>query len=375
MKIGKLQFKQYAADKPITILPGGAFATASDVASKATLGLGSLHSLAAEQKTKLTLARYAMEPDFKFAVVGVGVTTKAEAIEHITKGTPLGQFLVNAEMQYCTELMASLSATKLPAWPSVPKTPGTVVPNWGPVKKCMFMKVANIALFCENTTDSVTTPFANYRLSNVHTVFANRGFAVVSLEGTNDVRANFVAQAQNARTVYLSGIGHGNYTTYTGNAFNPILQVGQYAAAEVKGKGIHFLSCETAGQLGPDTITKGASFYAGYTENFILVWDSPNTPAVDEFKLFAQSDSTFDVMIANGATAQQAYNATVQAFNAAIASVPGTVAATYLTADRDHLKLVGNPGATIQPYRLVRICFPLKPVQADLLAQAGVTME
>jgi hypothetical protein len=102
------------------------------------------------------------------------------------------------------------------------------------------------------------------------------------------------------------------------------------------------------------------------------VWDDTTTP-VDEFLLFAASDSTFDLMMANGATAQDAYDATILAFDAAISQVPNTVAASWLMYDRDHLELHGVPATQIRPYRTVKICFPLVSLELeDALVEAGV---
>jgi hypothetical protein len=103
-----------------------------------------------------------------------------------------------------------------------------------------------------------------------------------------------------------------------------------------------------------------------------MQWDDGTTPAVNEFELFARSDSTYDIMMAKGATAQEAYDATIQAFNAARAQVPNTVAATYLTWDRDHFRLHGDGTTTIKPYRSVKICFPIKVLEEeDALVRAG----
>jgi len=363
MKIGTLDFKSYAAKKPLAVSPLGKFLTASEIVAQPSLGSGSLFALGSDLQLKLALERYEAEPNFKLAIIGVGLVTKDEVIENIKGQTEFGQFAVRAELQYCNELIASLAGGAVAAWPVQAVKPLPVVPNWKPVQKCIVLKVPTRALFCENTTDGVTTPFANYRIANVHPVFQTRGFTMVVLTGSNDVRSKFVPEAKNGATVYISGIGHGNYTTYTGNYGDHILEVGLYDPAEVKGKAIHFLSCETSGKLGPDTVAKGAKSYVGYTENFILQWDDGSTPAINEFQLFAKSDSTFDIWMANGATAQQAYDATVQAFNAAIAQVPGTVAATYLTSDRNHLKLDGDSTTAILPYRYVKICYPIKTLE------------
>lgn len=374
MKIGKLEFKDYAAKKPLSLSAKGEFLTAKDIAGRPELSLGSLFTLEIDQQLKLALARYDLEPDFRLGIIGVGLLTKDEVVDHLKRKTDFGRLALRAEMSYCNELIAGLAGGIRPDWPTVPKkTVPFKPPNWRPVKKCVQLKIVNRVLFCENTTDNVTKPFADYRRNKVRPVFQARGFNVIALEGPDDVRANFIPHAKNALTVYFTGIGHGNYPVYTGNGGDHILEVGHYDAAEVQHKAIHFLSCRTARDLGPDTVAKGAKCYAGYTENFILQWDDGSTPAVNEFELFARCDSTYDIMMANGATAQNAYTAAIQAFNAAIAQVPNTVAATYLTWDRDHLKLHGDGTTTIKPFRTVRICFPIVPLeQEDALVQAGV---
>ncbi len=371
MKLGNLEFKEYATKKPVALSPQGEFITIADVISKGEGLLGSLHALDAGQQIKLALERYQLEPEFKLGIFGRGIMKKSEVLENIKSQTEFGKVAVQAEMEYCNQLVASLGVDKLPAWPEIIKPHDIHLPDWKPIRKCIHLKVATRVLFLENTTDTVTTPFANYRIANVHPAFQARGFTVQVLKDHDDIRANFVPLAKNSLLVYIGGIGHGGYTLYTGDGGNHILEVGAYDPYEVKGKGMHFLSCQTAAQLGPDTVAKGGLFYDGYTENFTFVWDNPNTP-VNEMQLFVKADSTFDLMIAAGATAQQAYAAKTQAFNAAIAQVPGTAAATWLTYDRDHNKLLGAGATTIQSSRYVKICFPLLEIdKQNALLDAG----
>ena len=378
MKLGNLEFKDYAVQKPVTISPTGEFLTVQKVVDQPVLGFGSLFSLDLEDQRKLTIERYKLEPDFKLGIIGVGILTKDEAMQEIQQETEFGNTLVGAEMGYLNELLSAMSGPEPPAWPKFPTPPWKEIPPWKiwppwrRRKPCIYIKLPTRALFCENTTDQVTKPFAEYRKKHVHPVFKSRGFTVIVLKGTDDVRANFVPEAKRGLCVYLSGIGHGNYNLYTGHHGDHILVACQYDTAEVKDKSMHFLSCRTGRDLGPDTIAKGANSYAGYIENFILQWDDGSTPAVDEFELFARSDSTYDLMMANGATAQQAFDATYQAFNTAISQVPNQVAATYLTLDRDRLKLHGDPEATIKPFRTLKICFPiLQTEKENALLEAG----
>jgi hypothetical protein len=363
MKIGSLQFKEFAAAKPVTVAPDGKLMTLQDVAATPTLGFGSLFTLSEQDQLKLALKRYEMEPDFRLGIIGLGVLTKAEVMQHLKLRSEFGKVALSAEMGYCNELVAAVSQLA-PAWPKTPIRPPAGWPDWKPVKKCVKLKLKNTVLFCENTTDGVTAPIAARRMATVHPAFVARGFTVVALTGSDDTRADFLPVAKRGLTVYVGGVGHGNYTLYTGHNGDRILEVGQYDAAEVNDKVLHFLSCRTAATLGPDTVAKGAKAYAGYNENFTFVWDNSATP-VNEFLLFVDADSTFDLWMAAGKTAQEAYDATIQAFNAAAAQVPGTAAATWLTYDRDHCKRFGASDATVAPWRYVKLCFPIKKFEME----------
>lgn len=364
MKFGRLVFKPYAAKKPVMISPEGRFITLQQVAKTPSLGMVSLFVLEEELQTKLAIERYALEPDFKLGIINSGIYSRDDIINHITKGTDFGKLATRAEMGYCSHLASTFRVGKLPQWPKLPPKPTRMPPWWKPVKKCIRLRVGNRALFCENTTDGVTTPIANWRITNVHQEFRTRGFTVVPLTGTDDVRANFVPAAKNRLTTYLGGVGHGNYDLYTGHWGDMILRVGNYDSAEVKDKGIHFLSCRTGRDLGPDAVTNGASAYLGYDENFHFVWDDSATP-VNEFLLFVRADATFDLQMAAGATAGQAFKATRQAFDAAIAQVPNTAAATWLTYDRDHMRLHGSASCAIKPFRWIKVCFPIKRLEME----------
>ena len=373
MKIGSLQFKSFAAKKPLMMTPEGTFLSAQQVADAPSLGMGSLFTLDEDLQVKLATKRYSLEPDFKLGIIGQGIYSRNDIIDQIKKRTDFGRLATEVEMGYCNQLAAGLRARNIPSWPKVPKKSIPKWPWWKPIKKCIRLRLRNRALFCEDTTDPVTTPIAKWRIKNIHPSFANRGFTVVALTGTDDTRTNFVPEAKNGLTAYISGVGHGNYNLYTGHSGNRILEIGQYDSAEVKSKAIHFLSCQTAKLLGPDTVKKGAKAYAGYDENFHFVWDDPSTPFVNEFLLFVRADATFDLQMAAGATAGQAFAATMQAFNAAIAQVPNTAAASWLTYDRDHLRLHGSNAATIKPYRWIKICFPIRRLEMETaLLDAGV---
>jgi hypothetical protein len=335
VKLGKFSVPDYAADKPVMIRSNGQLIYPSDLLKKTKAPAFGVALATPENKTKLALERLKVEPDFTFGVISRnGKYTKAEVLKHVQDQTTLGLQFADIEVNYA-EYFANQLLGHLPKIPPKLKISATpampAIPNdWKWVQKGYWKYFKTRALFCENTTDGVTTPAANYRIANVHSVFAARGFDVVSLQGVNDIRASFIPNSKDYRTVYISGVGHGSYTTYTGHLQAAVLQVGGYDGAEVNGKVIHLLSCETGRTLCPDTKSHGAKAAVGYDENFVFDWANAN--------LYWQCDSTFDISMANGRTVEQAIADTIARYNTAIASVPGTSTAATLLSDRNLLR-------------------------------------
>jgi hypothetical protein len=343
-RFASMRVTDFAAKKPIAITPDGKFILPSEARTASfTLPPKSLHTLNEDLQAKLTLERVKRDPIYNLGIIGGGQMTKEEVIANVEARTEFGREVIRAEINYCNQLLAPQGseaasggrrgATAVsdrvviqPTPPFVKKIPNILIP---------FFRTS--VLFCEDTTDNLTNMAAQYRKKHVHTAFKSAGFNVIVLEGAEDVRTKFAEKAKSKRVVYISGVGHGSPTVYTGHMGSQILKVGAYDGAEVNGKVVHLLSCQTAKQLGPDMVTKKAKAYMGYFENFTFVFDNPNTPT-NEIELFWKSDSAFDLMLAKGHTVQAAHDKTIATFNAAIASVPNTSAATWLTWDRDFLR-------------------------------------
>ncbi len=359
VKLGKFNVPDYAAAKPLMIRGTGELVFPSDLLKKKEPPHFGLQLASPENKAKLAIERLKAEPDFVYGVINkTGNYTKAEVIKHIQDQTTLGQQFADIEVNYA-EYFANQLLGKLPKIPPRLKTTdvpaATILPDWKFLPKAKWIFFKTKVLFCENTTDSVTTPAANYRIANVHPVFAAKGFNVMTLTGANDIRANFAVKAKEAHVVYISGLGHGSYTVFTGHMFDDVLEVGAYTAPEVKGKVIHLLSCETAKTLGPDTVTNGAKASVGYTENFVFDWANAD--------LYWPCDSQFDISMANGKTVEQAVADTLAKFDATIATVPGTNTAALLLNDRNLLRSPvsgaawGSKTARIYPYMFYYLTF------------------
>ncbi len=367
VKVKNLEMFEYAVKKPVTIAADGKKSTLADVAQNPSLSMANLFSMEDKLQIELTVERYIPEPDFRLGIFEHGSMSKEEVIDSVKNQTLIGQDIVRAEMVYCQELMQNLNNPEpIPAKPKIPDIEPEPIPpyyHWIPKdwwQRWTFLR--NTALFCENTTDDVTQKATPYRFKHVHPAFTKRGFNVVVLKDINDDRFQFVDALKKNRVTYISGIGHGSPTTFTGHLGSPILKVGSYNPEEVKGKTIHLLSCQTAKQLGPDLIRNGAKAYAGYYENFTFIYDQPATP-FDDMELFWQCDSTYDIMLAGGATVQEAHEATIRTYNACIAKpgVAGTATATWLTHDRNYFMTpvidgkYGSKSTKLYPYVAIRV--------------------
>ena len=352
VKLGKFNLPEYAAKKPVGIRGNGDLIYATELLNESVAPSFGLLMASEENKTKLAIERIKLEPDFDYGVLdNGGKYSKSDVLKHIQEQTPLGMEFANIEVAYAEYFSNQLMGNE----PVIEKSTSTktaakeeaIPKDWNLLPDKLSKLIKTRVLFCENTTNNVTKPCADYRIKNVHPEFVKRGFDVISLTDASDTRAFFQAKATNALVVYIGGVGHGNYSRYTGDNFDPILQVGSYNSTEVKDKVIHFLSCQTGKTLGPDTVTHGAKAYAGYYENFVFDWANAD--------LYWQCDSQFDISMANGKTVEQAVADTMAKYNAAIASLPGTNTAATLLNDRNIFRTPvsgaawGNKTAKISP--------------------------
>ena len=338
VKIGKFTMADYAAEKPVGISSTGALIYAKDLLKKKAAPMMFGAAMAApDNRIKLALARLEMEPDFEIGIFGTEMKySKQDLIKLIEDQTSIGIQFMDMEVNYSSHFTQQLMGT-IPILKSMPvikpvNTKPTVPANLQNLPPTQLGIFKARALFCENTTDPITGPAANYRIQNVHPIFVKRGFEVIALIGADAIRNNFQSKAKDIRVCYIGGTGHGSYTTFTGNQQTVVLKVGGYKPGEVRKGVIHFLSCQTARTLGPDTVKKGAFAYVGYDENYVV--DLGNQD------LYYACDSQFDISMANGRTVEQAVMDTYAKYDVTIASVPGTSTAAFLLSNKN---LVRSP--------------------------------
>lgn len=158
----------------------------------------------------------------------------------------------------------------------------------------------------ESDHDDVIAACAEYRQENLIDDWEERSLPIQKLTGASATRAN-LAQALGAEDVqFLTGSGHGLIDAFTAFRHERVLEVGQYAAAEAKGKIIHLLSCSTAEALGPDLVSSGAAAFIGYDVEFMFPLDAP--------EIFLECDAEIDRTLVEGGTVEDAYDAAVARF-------------------------------------------------------------
>lgn len=343
-----LNLSELEAKKPLAIDAEGNYLSLKDLEAKKPFM--ALATLAPEQQSDLVLKRYDMEPDFKISILEGATLNKAQVVKMIKDQTDFGIEATRAELSYLSDIQSEIAGpvteeelpetVELGPWP--PKAVRPIPVKW------WWWFLRRYAVFAEDTDTAITKSAAQFRAKKVVPCFKSKGIIPIILTGTNDTRPNFANASKHRGVVYISGVGHGSPTAYTGYNYDRLLEIGKYDPAEVKRKIIHLLSCKTAQKLGPDLIKNGACAYFGYYENFTITWNHPNT--------FWTCDSSIDLALCQGLNAGYAAKIAIRIYNYWISrmrAIHGPTA-VWLTWDRDalrtplHGRQYGNAACTLR---------------------------
>ena len=163
------------------------------------------------------------------------------------------------------------------------------------------------------------------------------------LVGPDDTRAKVSARLKSFGPGFASMAGHGEARYLTGwfekgnsGPAQEVLTRGSYDPAEVRSKIIHLFACLCgyAGSigLGRDVVSKGAVAFFGYYDKYII-------PEAD-YQTFCDCDIEIDKALISGRTCDQAYQAAIAKFDAAIEHYQRNgrfQTAAFLETDRDRL--------------------------------------
>jgi len=214
------------------------------------------------------------------------------------------------------------------------------MPNKPARHKQICITVHVTVLGIDANYEPLTLAAYKYREKHVYPYFLLQGFAVSKLQGPM-ARRHYVAPAgKKPEIAYLTGVGHGSADFYAGDHGDVIYKVDDYQPDESKGKIVHFLSCQTARELGPNFVDKECRAYFGYDEDFAL--DIPNQD------IFFECDSEIDRAFADGLTAAQVYHRTKKLYDTRIAELLAAgklYPAAILEFNRNHLRCPSAGGS------------------------------
>ena len=162
-------------------------------------------------------------------------------------------------------------------------------------------------LAIDSSYDRVTQASYDYRNRHVYPYLESRGFEIVRCQGKSARRFHVKPKACQKDIIYMTGVGHGTDTTYMGENYNPIFDIGSYQPEESDGKVVHFFACQTAAKLGSDFVTCGCLAYFGYNEDFIVLMRISDA--------FFDCDSEIDRAFADGLTAKGVYTRVLEYYN------------------------------------------------------------
>ena len=177
------------------------------------------------------------------------------------------------------------------------------------------------------------------------------GHRVVALLG-DDAVAGPVAAALAGGPDYVTGIGHGEYGSFTGTNRLAIWNPGSDLSA-VRGAIVHLLSCQTGSSLGPRMVETGARAFWGYSVDFQFFFqqDAPADLADDPT---AEAYFRMDVIIDRGVLAGKTAHEIHESVSRYVAAVlPHLEAAQRVVMLSNYVHLVwpglswGDPDATV----------------------------
>jgi len=206
--------------------------------------------------------------------------------------------------------------------------------------------MAGGALAVDTISDDLTIACFDARDANVYPHFAEQSVVLTRLTGPAATAAAVIA-ALTSDIDLLTLSGHGLADRILGQS-GTILEVGLYPAEAVRAKIIHMLACDSGELLGPDLVANGCKAFFGYREQFLFPVANPRD--------FLDCDGVIDRALAQGLTADEAFQLAIRSFNRTIADLKKagkTFRASMVQHNRDCLVApsvdarFGDPTATL----------------------------
>jgi len=161
------------------------------------------------------------------------------------------------------------------------------------------------------------------------------GFDTLPLVGPDANTAKFNDALDAYPTCFLTGVGHGNKTTYTGERYAVLLRSrGDLSAME--NTPWYALSCKVGQGLGADVVEAGCPAFIGYKEDFVFLAERDDPCGGRPAKGFMLSSNAVVSTLIDGGTFEEAYISSQRNFDSAIEAAMSEEEAKWLLWDKTH---------------------------------------
>jgi len=158
-------------------------------------------------------------------------------------------------------------------------------------------------------------------------------FDTLPLVGPDANTAKFKAALDAYPTCFLTGVGHGNETTYTGERYAVLLRSGGDLSA-MANKPWYALSCKVGKRLGADVVKAGCPAFIGYAEDFVFLAERNDPCGGRPAKGFMVSSNAVVSTLIDGATFEEAYISSQRHWDSAIEAATNEEEAKWLLWDK-----------------------------------------
>ncbi len=181
------------------------------------------------------------------------------------------------------------------------------------IKRRVELRLDLKILAIDSSYDKITRGSYDYRNRRVYPYLENRGFEIVRCQDQSARRFYVKSKLSQNNIIYVTGVRHGTDTVYLGEDSKPIFDVDKYQHKELQNKIVHLFACHTAAALGPNLVKHGCLAFFGYDVEYIVYMHISDA--------FFDCDSEIDRAFADGLTAEQVYEHTIEYYNGKISEL------------------------------------------------------
>lgn len=190
------------------------------------------------------------------------------------------------------------------------------------------------------------------RLVYSHGILGPGGYGVIRYAGPNAKQDSVTKAARGNPVEFITGSGHGSSAIFGGYNDEVIWDAASVSPADVSGRIVHLLACESGITLGPAMINAGARGFWGYGGMFDFYFADPPLadPSTDPIaEPFFVLDAIIDWGVLARADVSRIRGAVqdfvAQVYPQLLADAP--VAAATLLDDYARLRFFGDPSAVL----------------------------